>query len=87
MSRLSEYISVRITTGSVYNNKDIVACLLKTRILKVAETAVAREQLCKRPLQWLSSRHLITAIDTHALMEDTFIVRSLSGLAAITLQS
>jgi hypothetical protein len=37
--------------------KHTVACLLKTRIVKAAEGAVARERLCNTPVarQWLST--------------------------------
>jgi hypothetical protein len=44
-----------------------VARVLKTRIVNPAEIAVAR--------QWLSSRHVIAATDTYALMEETFSVQ------------
>jgi hypothetical protein len=39
-----------------------VACLLKVRIVKPVETAVAR--------QLLSSRHVMAATDTHATVEE-----------------
>jgi hypothetical protein len=45
-----------------------VARLLKARIVKQAETTVARKQLCNAPVprQWLSYRHVMAAADTHA---------------------
>jgi hypothetical protein len=39
-----------------------VACLMKARIVKPAETAVARE--------WLSSHHVIATTDTHTTVEE-----------------
>jgi hypothetical protein len=59
-----------ITTDDFINNTvyNIVECLLKARIVKLAETAVARERLCKHPVprQWLTSRHVMAAADTYA---------------------
>jgi hypothetical protein len=49
-----------------------VACLLKARIVKQAETAVARE----RP----NIRHVITATDTHSILEAVFSVLSVPRL-------
>jgi hypothetical protein len=53
-----------------------VECLLKDRIVKPAETAVAR--------QWLSRRHVMAATDTHVtieeLLEAVFSVRSVPRL-------
>jgi hypothetical protein len=49
-----------------------VACLLKARIVKPAETAVARDGTANTPFarQWLSSRHVIAATDTHVTIEE-----------------
>jgi hypothetical protein len=46
---------------TVYMQQNAVACRLKARFLKTADTAVAR--------RWFSSRHAIAATDTHATME------------------
>jgi hypothetical protein len=62
---------------------NIVACLLKARIVKAAETAVASERLCKHASndrKWFSSRYMIAATDTHVIMEEIFSVRSVLGL-------
>jgi hypothetical protein len=64
------------------NLKHIVAGLLKARIVKSAEIAIARERLCKHAVarQWLSSRHMMAATDKHAtiegLLKTVFSVRS-----------
>jgi hypothetical protein len=54
----------------------IVACLLKARIVKIAEIAVAT--------QWLSSRHVMAPTGTHVTIEEmleaVFSVRSVSML-------
>jgi hypothetical protein len=50
-----------------------MACLLKARIVKPAETAVGRERLCKNtPVakQRLNSRQVMAATDTHATIEE-----------------
>jgi hypothetical protein len=63
-----------------------VARLLKDVSVKLVETAVARERLCKHALarQWLSIRHVIAATVTHAIMEVllevVFSVRSVQRL-------
>jgi hypothetical protein len=53
-----------------------VACQLKARIVKPAETAVA--------MQWLSNRYVMAATDTHAateeLLGEVFSLRSMSRL-------
>jgi hypothetical protein len=58
-----------------------VECLLKAIIVKPAETAVANTPVAG---QWLSSRHVMVATDTHAtieeLLEAVFSVRSLPRL-------
>jgi hypothetical protein len=55
----------------------------KVRIVKPAETAVARKRLCKHA-RWLSSRHVMGTKDTHAaieqLLEEVFSVRSVPRL-------
>jgi hypothetical protein len=53
--------------------------------MKPAETAILRERICKRVYRrWLSSRHVIATINTHATMEDLLVtlsfVRSLPRL-------
>jgi hypothetical protein len=59
-----------ITSDDFINDTlyNIVACLLKIKIVKPAEAAVARDRLCKHlvPRQWLSSRHVMAAADTYA---------------------
>jgi hypothetical protein len=56
------------------------------RIVKPTETAVIRERLYNHAFdrQWLSSRHVIAAADTHETMEDlleeTFSMRSVSTI-------
>jgi hypothetical protein len=68
------------------NLEYIMACLLKARTVKPAEIAITRERLCKHAVarQWLSSRHMMAATDTHAtieeLLEAVFSVRSLPNL-------
>jgi hypothetical protein len=63
-----------------------VACLLKARIVKPAETAVAKVGSIKTPVarQWPNSHHMIAATDTHAtieeLLEAVFPVRSVPSL-------
>jgi hypothetical protein len=44
----------------------IIACLLNVKIVKLAETDVVRERLCKR----LSSRYVISTRDTQATKEE-----------------
>jgi hypothetical protein len=59
-----------------------MACLLIARNVKSAETAVARERLCRkdRVKQWLKNRHVMAATDTHLtiekLLEAVFSVQS-----------
>jgi hypothetical protein len=60
----------------------IVACLLKTRIVKPTETTVTRERLSKNKhvaKQWFSTRHEIAATGTHAtiekMLQEVFSVR------------
>jgi hypothetical protein len=50
----------------------IVACLLTSGIVKPAETAIDRKWLADTPIgrQWLSSRHVMAATDTHAAIEE-----------------
>jgi hypothetical protein len=68
--------------------KHTVPSLLKTRSVKPAETAIAREQLCKHALvrQWLSSHYVMAPTDTHTIIEDLleamFSVRSVARLFA-----
>jgi hypothetical protein len=64
--RSSENISVSIFSVN------IVTSLLKSGIVKPADRVVVRELLCKHALcrQWLISRHMSAATDTHATVED-----------------
>jgi hypothetical protein len=57
---------VRFCAHLLRNWLSIVACELKARIVTPADTAVAREGLCKHVLakQWLSSLHMMNATDT-----------------------
>jgi hypothetical protein len=64
-----------------------VVYLLKARIVKPAEAAVARERLCEQaPVarQWLGDRHVIAATVSHAtiteMLEAVFSVRSVPRL-------
>jgi hypothetical protein len=65
----------------------VVAYWLKTRILEPAETAVAKERLCKQtPVtrQWLGNRHVIAVTISHTtiveLSEAVGSVRSVPRL-------
>jgi hypothetical protein len=50
----------------------IVAYLLKGRIVKPTETAVARERLCRQTFvrRWFSRRHVIDVTDTYTTIEE-----------------
>jgi hypothetical protein len=50
MSWAKYYLSDKPLSGKIPVFQNIVACLLKVRIVKPAETAVARERLCKHAL-------------------------------------
>jgi hypothetical protein len=58
--------------NNAVSNAEILVCLLKARIIKPAETTVAR--------QWFSISHVIAVTDKHPIMEETFCERSVPSL-------